>query len=68
MKIVIAIFLLLIAAADRNYYSILGVPRNANDKQIKQAYRKLTLELHPDKNKGDPKAAEKFKEVNTGNA
>ena len=66
MKIVIAILLLLAATADKNYYAILGVPRNANDKQIKQAYRKLTLELHPDKNKGDPKAAEKFKEVNTG--
>jgi molecular chaperone DnaJ len=46
-----------------DYYSVLGVPRDASEDQIKKAYRKLALELHPDRNK-DPEAANRFKEVN----
>jgi len=55
------------AAADINsddYYKVLGVPRNADEKQIKRAYRKLAVKHHPDKNPKDPKSAEeRFKKV-----
>jgi DnaJ-class molecular chaperone len=44
-------------------YSILGVSKGADDKAIKSAYRKLAKELHPDKNKGNPKASERFSDV-----
>ena len=44
-------------------YSILGVPKGADEKAIKVAYRKLAKELHPDKNQDNPKASERFSEV-----
>jgi molecular chaperone DnaJ len=44
-------------------YELLGVPRDADDKQIKKAFRALARELHPDVNKHDPEAEEKFKEA-----
>lgn len=46
----------------RDYYEILGVPRNATKDEIKAAYRRLALQYHPDRNKS-PEAEEKFKEI-----
>lgn len=48
----------------KDYYKILGVEKGANADEIKKAFRKLAVKYHPDKNPGDKKAEEKFKEVN----
>ena len=48
----------------RDYYEILGVDRNAGQKQIKEAYRRLAFQFHPDRHKDDPGTAERMKEIN----
>ena len=50
-------------AAKRDYYEVLGVAKNADEKTIKKAYRKLAKKYHPDTNAGNPDAEKKFKEV-----
>ena len=47
-----------------DYYAILGVPRTSSDKEIKQAYRKLARQYHPDVNPGDKEAEGRFKRIN----
>ena len=49
--------------AEKDYYQILGLSKTASADEIKKAYRKLALQYHPDRNKGDKTAEEKFKEV-----
>ncbi|HEY8490547.1 MAG TPA: J domain-containing protein [Dehalococcoidia bacterium] len=48
----------------KDYYQILGVPRSASEKEIRQAYRRLARQYHPDVNPGDRAAEQKFKEIN----
>jgi curved DNA-binding protein len=51
----------------KDYYKILGVEKNASQKDIQKAFRKLARKYHPDVNPGDPSAEEKFKEINEAN-
>ena len=51
----------------KDYYKILGVSEKASTDEIKKAYRKLAMQYHPDRNPGDKKAEDKFKEINEAN-
>ncbi|MFE0427576.1 DnaJ domain-containing protein, partial [Streptomyces sp. NPDC058953] len=52
---------------EKDYYKVLGVPKDATEAEIKKAYRKLAREYHPDANKNDTKAEERFKEISEAN-
>ncbi|KAM9327650.1 dnaJ homolog subfamily B member 9-like [Pholidichthys leucotaenia] len=63
--VLLAVHILLISEfilAKRDYYEILGVPRDATERQIKKAFHRLALKYHPDRNKG-PDAEAKFREI-----
>ncbi|WP_045225850.1 molecular chaperone DnaJ [Methyloterricola oryzae] len=49
--------------AKEDYYELLGVPRNASDSDIKKSFRRLAMKYHPDRNKDNPEAEEKFKKI-----
>lgn len=51
----------------KDYYKILGIDKKASQDEVKKAYRKLAVKYHPDKNPGDKKSEEKFKEINEAN-
>jgi len=53
----------ILLAGQKDYYDILGVDKDASQKEIKKAYRKLAKKYHPDMNKDDPDTSEKFKEI-----
>ena len=50
--------------AVKDYYSLLGIPKDAPDKDVKSAYRRLARKYHPDVNPGDKAAEARFKEIN----
>lgn len=50
-------------AAKRDYYEVLGIRKDADEEEIKRAYRRLAMQYHPDRNVGDEEAAQKFKEA-----
>ena len=47
----------------RDYYEVLGVPKDADSSALKKSYRKLAMQFHPDRNPDNPEAAQKFKEA-----
>ena len=51
------------SSTNKDYYKVLGVPKDAPTADIKKAYRKLARQHHPDANKGDSASEEKFKEI-----
>jgi curved DNA-binding protein len=51
------------ARFDKNYYGSLGLGQEASEEDVRKAYRRLALQWHPDRNGGDPRAAERFKEI-----
>ncbi|XP_034550404.1 dnaJ homolog subfamily C member 10 [Notolabrus celidotus] len=62
--LLLVVLLVAVWAENRDFYKLLGVNREATTREIRQAFKKLALTMHPDKNPGDPTAHEKFLQVN----
>lgn len=60
----ISVFFKIVGRMAKDLYEVLGIKRDASDQEIKTAYRKLALQWHPDKHKGEKEAETKFKEIN----
>src|SRR5262249_11706082 len=56
-------FLMARARGDVDYYAVLGLAPGASDDEIRRTYRRLALQWHPDRNRGDARAEERFKEI-----
>ena len=65
LGVLLAVSVLRAWAEEEDYYKLLGVPRDASQKQIKKAFRKMAIKYHPDKNP-DPEAREKFEKIANG--
>jgi DnaJ-related protein SCJ1 len=68
VTILLWIALALLVVCDVDYYKVLGVDRQASEKDIKRQYRKLSKQWHPDKNQGDETAHNKFVQISEGNS
>ncbi|XP_074071658.1 dnaJ homolog subfamily C member 10 [Macrotis lagotis] len=60
----ILVYLTVLVYTDKDFYSLLGVSKEANSREIRQAFKKLALKLHPDKNPNNPNAHEDFLKIN----
>jgi DnaJ-class molecular chaperone len=61
--LLLTIFFLFFTILAKDHYATLGINKNANEKEIKKAYKKLALKFHPDRNKGNKEAQKKFIEI-----
>ncbi|XP_038607283.1 dnaJ homolog subfamily C member 10 [Tachyglossus aculeatus] len=64
LYLLILIYHIASVCTDQDYYGLLGVSKEANSREIRQAFKKLALKLHPDKNQNDPNAHENFLKIN----
>ncbi|XP_075368751.1 dnaJ homolog subfamily C member 10 isoform X2 [Mycteria americana] len=62
--LLVLVCVIVLVCTDQDYYSLLGVSKEASSREIRQAFKKLALKLHPDKNQNDPNAHENFLKIN----
>ena len=64
IRLIMSLFSIAVAQ-ERDFYKILGIPRSANEKEIKKAFKRMSLKYHPDKNKGDDNAIKRFQDISS---